>query len=266
MYNKKKEMENAKLNGQVNKYNELNYLSKSLKMEVHRNPEIIPIFAKALIEHDKSNDNGPDIKLSFDDQTNQIEFETIDTLVKQNNEIQATQRITREDTQLNSFIKNTMNSIMNRNKTLGEVNSLLELTHGQAADHFIASKSDAELNKNSNEVKMASTSDSNLCGTSLETTSHSLNGITDLFHIAAYQQSGNYRSPAKYVPPITKITSVKKQKIKTGLSSLAIIREESRLGSKKVGKKLSAKPLIKQSMSMPSMHLNSSKMRLKTNI
>ena len=49
---KRKEMDNAKLSGNINKFNELNYLSKSIDTEIHRNPEIIPIFAKAIVEND----------------------------------------------------------------------------------------------------------------------------------------------------------------------------------------------------------------------
>lgn len=259
---KKREMSMAKLNGQVNKYNELNSLSKYLSSEVYRNPKIIPVLAKALIEHE-----------GIYSHSSNVEFQIIDSIVKPDDQITNTQKNNFNNIYSDAtlILKNTMASIIENNKSLGQVNSLLEMTNGQIADHFIASKSDAELKQS---IQNLENGKNNVDACAYNSQDHFaiLNGISDIFQIAAYQQSGSYRTPAKIIMPKPKLKPKKKQKPKTGLSTLAIIREESRLtGNSKKNQRYPGKPAknkqayTKQTKSVPNIHFNEYKMRLKTN-
>jgi hypothetical protein len=212
---KKKEMNIAKLSGNINKFNELNHLSRSIDTEIHRNPEIIPIFAKVIVE----NDNDMKVKdIEYSSNTNSRLNESHDSVsfVEQN--------VPEDNDNLFDFFKKT---IKNKPfKPLEKVNQLLEMAHGKAPDRFIASESFTENINEGNSVGYANHNSFS-------------SGIVDLFDVAAFQQSLNYRSPAKkplnYIPInfTEKKHTEKKKKAKTGLSTLAIIREESKLANSK---------------------------------
>ena len=156
---------------------------------------------------------------------------------------------------VNDIIKNT---IMNQNKPLEKVNMLFSMAQGKSADHFISSKSYTEVNH-----KAHSTYNAHQAFTL---------GLVDIFDVAAFQKSENYRAPAKKIinlnpikiPEKKKKVNEKKLKRKTGLSTLAIIREESKIANSKKLKNASKHATIKKqsSMSIPALH----KFSLKTNI
>jgi hypothetical protein len=217
---KKKEMNIAKLSGNINKFNELNHLSRSIDTEIHRNPEIIPIFAKAIVE----NDNDMKVKdIEYTSYTNSRLNESRDSVsfVEQNVNFQ---NVPEDNDNLIDFFKKT---IKNKPlKPLEKVNQLLEMAHGKAPDRFIASESFSENINEGNSVRYANQNSFS-------------SGIVDIFDVAAFQQSLNYRSTAKkplnYIPInfTEKKHTEKKKKAKTGLSTLAIIREESKLANSK---------------------------------
>ena len=150
---------------------------------------------------------------------------------------------------INSILKQTMNNIIKKRASVSpQVNSLLEMTNNQqTVDHFCSSKSEAEESgqsssmnsSNQNQSRMSSVSDTRSSGQ-----------LSQMFYAAALQQTGNFRSAAKLVeqkPKPEKILQVK-PKVKTGLSTLAIIREESRtsnVSSKKKPKKLLPLKILK---------------------
>ena len=239
-------MDVAKLSGNITKFNKLNQLSKSIDLEIHRNPEIMPIFAKAFI-----NNNHEIESKSLDSKNNLNEIQTFNSPAEENNKnIEAI----KED-ELNNFFKNT---IMNQNKPLEKVNMLFSMAQGKSADHFISSKSYTEVNH-----KAHSTYNAHQAFTL---------GLVDIFDVAAFQKSENYRAPAKKIinlnpikiPEKKKKVNEKKLKRKTGLSTLAIIREESKIANSKKLKNASKHATIKKqsSMSIPALH----KFSLKTNI
>ena len=236
-------MEIAKLSGNINKFNELNNMSKTIKTEINRNPELITVFAKVFTDYEENNQQD-----DFIDNDKQQNFTT--PRIDQINENQIIQK-TNDVSKFNTLLKNTMNSILNSQKPLDEVNLLLDMTDGQAAENFISSKSDTELPKKSDEVNIE-------LGCSKD---FSLYGITDIFDIAAFQRSGNYRTSApKNLAPINlpknKKQSKSKTKTKSGLSTLAIIREESRFRSNSKSLKDSQNSkLRKNCSSMPNLNL-----------
>jgi hypothetical protein len=140
------------------------------------------------------------------------------------------------------------------------VNTLLEMTSNQqTVESFFASKSDNEVvpHEASSAVGSASfvtrSADSSLHSHSMGSSggeslanhhhSHLVNtspfnyGLSQMFYTAALQQTKSYRSSVKYVEPVIfeKASSVNKSthlslNKKNSKSTLAIIREESRLG------------------------------------
>ena len=145
------------------------------------------------------------------------------------------------------------------------MNTLLEMTPCQhTVDSFFGSKSDNEVCGNETSSGVGS---SFMTGSADSMHSHSTNapinyGISQIFYTAALQQTKNYRSSVKYVEPVIleKMKQLPVPKIKNTKSTLAIIREESRLG------KISTKklvPLKNPNASMkPLNHLSKSNLKL----
>lgn len=153
---------------------------------------------------------------------------------------------------LNSIVKQTMNKVTVKKKKSNDthqqqgVNTLLEMSSGQqTVDSFFGSKSDHEVSGHETSSGVGSSfmtgsADSmNSSQLSQQQTSPFNQTISQIFYTAALQQTKNYRSSVKYVEPVIveKVKTIQNAK-KSTRSTLAIIREESRLG------KLQSKKLV----------------------
>jgi len=148
-------------------------------------------------------------------------------------------------------------------QTGGGVNSLLEMSSGQqTVDSFFGSKSEHEVSGHETSSGVGSSfmtgsADSmNTSGhnhqshshTNSSSSSHQFSSpfsqtISQIFYTAALQQTKNYRSSVKYVEPVIvekskAVNNNNAQNKKSTRSTLAIIREESRLGKMNHTKKL----------------------------
>ncbi len=153
---------------------------------------------------------------------------------------------------LNSIVKQTMNKVTVKKKKSNDthqqqgVNTLLEMSSGQqTVDSFFGSKSEHEVSGHETSSGVGSSfmtgsADSmNSSQLSQQQTSPFNQTISQIFYTAALQQTKNYRSSVKYVEPVIveKVKTIQNSK-KSTRSTLAIIREESRLG------KLQSKKLV----------------------
>lgn len=322
---KEQEMGMAKLYGRVKVFNELHHLATTLDTEVVKNPEILPILAKVIIDHDNeigSFSNGKQAKFqhqafsksrSLDNislpksptkspsggnklppiylrnsstsfmynrngkLTNHINYLS-NSVSSSSSQAASSPRSSASSTKLstiyhhryptphrnsststsnesnnfilsdlNTILKHTMNNLIKqRNNQSPAVNSLLEMTDGRQVENFVASKPDDGMTS-------ASSVANSHGGHGHHGNGHGHHGghhgggldITSVFYAAAMEKTGSYRVTAKInnepiMPKIVKAPKPKKA------SSLAIIREESRVSSN-VSKKSSKNGLKKQS-------------------
>jgi hypothetical protein len=184
---------------------------------------------------------------------------------------------------LNSLVKETIKKMIKKKKnsnheqqqqqqqTGGGVNSLLEMSSGQqTVGSFFGSKSEHEVSGHETSSGVGSsfmTGSADSMNTSSNTTNNNNHShlsssqfsspfsqtISQIFYTAALQQTKNYRSSVKYVEPVivekTKAVNNAQNK-KSTRSTLAIIREESRLG------KMNSKKLVPLKSTPPSKTLN----------
>lgn len=167
-------------------------------------------------------------------------------------------------TDINSVLKQTMNKLLKKQANeLPQFNSLLEMTNGQTVDHFVGSKSDGDSNGTEPSASVGSNSNYHSNNHSHHSSTSHSGDISAIFLAAALQKTGNYRAAAKYVePPPPKEKPPPKPKPKTGLSSLAIIREESRVSTVSKRSKTSIKK--SSSVKIDKSLVNDSKSNLKT--
>ena len=136
------------------------------------------------------------------------------------------------------------------------VNALLEMTSGQhTTDSFFGSKSENEVSGNETSSGVGS---SFMTGSadSMQSQNSTLNqSIAQIFYTAALQQTKNYRASVKYVEPAVIEKAKVTVKQKNAKSTLAIIREESRLGKINAKKLVSLKANIKPAVNISKTNL-----------
>ena len=119
--------------------------------------------------------------------------------------------------------------------SISKMNSLLEMTSNQSAvETFVGSKTETDTSMGG--ISMAGKTFDRMSSVEL----------SNMFHAASLQKTANFRQTVKYMEPLfipREITS-NKSKNKSGLSTLALIREESKKKSSKKVKKSSVKNSI----------------------
>lgn len=241
--NKKHEALDAKRNGKLGKFNELNDISKSINFEIKRNPHYLPIIANILM------DNESKLRSSFNASTqNRLrnsllgEYDTTTASTSGNLWIDMNSVMKSRRESQNLF----NDSLTYSNNSFNNLNYLIDnMKNGRIVDSYISSKSEKDLLN-----ATATTNTNNYKNSSL---------IHDLFKVSTIQHTDNYRQ-SKVVKPPLRLEPIKAAKDKeqqqqqqqlnklkssttnkSQISSLAIIREEAH--SVKTTKDESRKPI-----------------------
>ncbi len=135
---------------------------------------------------------------------------------------------------INSILKQKVKDFRRDSDNISKMNSLLEMTSNQSAvETFVSSKTETDTSVGG--ITMPVKTFDRL--TSVE--------LSNMFLAASLQKTANFRQTVKYVEPIFFPREiVSKPKAKSGLSTLALIREESKKKNSKKVKKSSVKKSI----------------------
>jgi hypothetical protein len=257
----------AKINGNLKDYEKLSNFSRTLDKELVKNPCLLPMLAKVVLVHSHKESSRsiafnkkssplspPFVKLpplliyssskdtgfntfsqsSNDTSSNELPFLTSvsESSANQAKEFRQFKKANRTMSinmkDLNAAIDETIKTTSRIDENSSQIYSLFEMTNGKNVENYIESKSDLSSN-----LIFETGAISRRYGEMQE--KNYSNAINDMFMAAALQSTKNYRMGVKHKVPIL-IKGTQKKKSKT-LSTLAIIREESRNQDKKKRRK-----------------------------
>ena len=162
----------------------------------------------------------------------QTSSSNVNSSIKDNSFTQQTQQSTPNVlANINSILKQKVKDFRRDSDNVSKMNSLLEMTSNQSAvETFVSSKTETDTSMGG--LSMAGKTFDRLSSVEL----------ANMFHAASLQKTANFRKTVKCLEPVflpREITS--KPKGKSGMSTLALIREESKKKSSNKVKKSTVK-------------------------
>ena len=296
---KQSEMTQAKVNGNIKLYNFLNQFNTKLDKEINKNPDLLPLIAKVIIENDTPNNLTPTSNTkknsieSSESNGSAVEYFQFIKPIKANQDssFQRSKLIKMNELKRNQFNSSTSSSYASsspassasssskKNKKYSTSFSLDQLANHRKSSSFDSLIENIIRNKQNSNGTLSSTHFNTLLemtnGKSVDNfvdskqeTDHGSVGVggglqmNDLFYQVALQNTNNYRTAAKK-PVVKKVVKIVLPKPKPKTSTLAIIREESM--TIKTGKNKNLRKIFNSHNSLPSTNTRgTSILKLKT--